>query len=180
MENHLSGVGSALRRDRTILASDGVISGRRVTRRPPLSSKLYSCTETSSPALRSYSSTDSRTGASYSSKPCSAASRRQASNSQVRSAMSSGSTATRGPPPPPTATFSSCATAALLRPLAATGSASRTPSERAEAQRARCNAGRWMRSNAAGCTIARKASRVATEARMLGPPGAEEASSVPK
>mmetsp|Transcript_7051 Transcript_7051/g.20547 ORF Transcript_7051/g.20547 Transcript_7051/m.20547 type:complete len:200 (-) Transcript_7051:232-831(-) len=40
IENHLMVVGSALRRPSTIRASDGVISGRSVTRRPPLSSKL--------------------------------------------------------------------------------------------------------------------------------------------
>ncbi len=40
----------------TILASDGVISGRRAMRLPLLSSKLYSCCVTSSPALRTYSS----------------------------------------------------------------------------------------------------------------------------
>ena len=73
MEYHLTGSESDLPLDITMRASDGVISGRSATRRSPLSWKLYSCCVTSSPALRTYSSSLSSTGASYSSNPYSRA-----------------------------------------------------------------------------------------------------------
>ena len=72
-------------------ASDGVISGRSASFRPDWSSIEYSCFITSSPAFRTYSSSDSSTGASYSSKPCSPATARQWPKSHVRSDMSSAS-----------------------------------------------------------------------------------------
>ena len=54
---------------KTIRASEGVISGRNVTRAPSLSVKQYICWLISSPAFLSYSSTCSKTGASYSLNP---------------------------------------------------------------------------------------------------------------
>ena len=96
IENHLRGSAALTSpvakfvKFKTIRASEGVISGRSDSRRPERSSIEYSCAVTSSPALRMYSSSDSSTGASYSSKPCSAATSRHWPKSQVRSAMSSG------------------------------------------------------------------------------------------
>lgn len=103
MENHLAGNDNLPPCASTSRAKDGVSSGRRATRRPPLScdssqrktcwlmllprmqmwifchkicsshqgltSKLYSCCVISSPALRTNSSSLSRTGVSNCSKP---------------------------------------------------------------------------------------------------------------
>mmetsp|Transcript_14887 Transcript_14887/g.30901 ORF Transcript_14887/g.30901 Transcript_14887/m.30901 type:complete len:211 (-) Transcript_14887:51-683(-) len=90
MANHL--VGScrdfpfcSTRRERL-----GVSSGRRDTRLPPLSSKLYSCVVISSPALRVYSCSDSSTGKSTSSKPYTQLTCLNLSNSQFLRRISSG------------------------------------------------------------------------------------------
>ncbi len=76
---------------KTILARLGVISGLRVTLAPSLSVKQYICCEISSPAFRSYSSTCSRTGASYSLKPNCLAVWRMWSNNQFLTFISAGS-----------------------------------------------------------------------------------------
>lgn len=67
-----------------------MISGLRTTRRPPLSSKLYSCCVISSPALRMKSASDSSTGKSTSSKAIKRDTSLKLSKSQVRRRMSSG------------------------------------------------------------------------------------------
>ena len=75
MENHFSGNAALTSpvarfvKFKTIRASEGVISGLRVTLAPSLSVKQYICWLISSPAFRSYNSTCSKTGASYSLKP---------------------------------------------------------------------------------------------------------------
>ena len=90
MANHLAGSASDLPCCKMSRANEGVSSGRSATRRSPLSEKLYSCCVISSPALRTYSSSDSSTGASNSSNPNDRATSRKCPNSQLRTRISSG------------------------------------------------------------------------------------------
>ena len=97
MENHFNGRAALTSpvakfvKFSTILAKDGVISGRKVTLAPSLSVKQYICWLISSPAFLSYNSTCSKTGASYSLKPNSFAVCLMWSNNQFLTFISAGS-----------------------------------------------------------------------------------------
>jgi len=90
MANHLTGLRMPAAFAPTIRASDGVISGRKDTPRPPLSVNSKSCDFISSPLFSVKSSRDSRTGGSNSRKPKDSAAARHLENTKFLLAHSSG------------------------------------------------------------------------------------------